>query len=153
MDAKTNEHVEEKGNRQRSAAQILAAETDPLETDAGKKDDKAAADEKKNGKQPAPAHPWRKWLLLGGAILIAIIAAIFLTPWLITVINTVSTDDAYVNGHVTFVAPRVAGQVAKCWWKTTTASKKATFWSDWTQSPIAWKLTSNGRRGIRPRRT
>ena len=25
--------------------------------------------------------------------------------------NTVSTDDAYVNGHVTFVAPRVAGQV------------------------------------------
>ena len=27
--------------------------------------------------------------------------------------NTVSTDDAYVNGHVTFVAPRVAGQVSK----------------------------------------
>jgi membrane fusion protein (multidrug efflux system) len=26
-------------------------------------------------------------------------------------LNTVSTDDAYVNGHVTFVAPRVAGQV------------------------------------------
>ena len=24
-----------------------------------------------------------------------------------------STDDAYVNGHVTFVAPRVAGQVAR----------------------------------------
>jgi membrane fusion protein (multidrug efflux system) len=28
-------------------------------------------------------------------------------------LNTVSTDDAYVNGHVTFVAPRVAGQVSK----------------------------------------
>jgi membrane fusion protein (multidrug efflux system) len=28
-------------------------------------------------------------------------------------LNTVSTDDAYVNGHVTFVAPRVAGQVKK----------------------------------------
>jgi membrane fusion protein (multidrug efflux system) len=26
-------------------------------------------------------------------------------------LNTVSTDDAYVNGHVTFVAPRVPGQV------------------------------------------
>ncbi|HEY0981851.1 efflux RND transporter periplasmic adaptor subunit [Schlesneria sp.] len=26
-------------------------------------------------------------------------------------LNTVSTDDAYVNGHVTFVTPRVAGQV------------------------------------------
>ena len=28
-------------------------------------------------------------------------------------LNTVSTDDAYVNGHVTFVAARVAGQVTK----------------------------------------
>ena len=28
-------------------------------------------------------------------------------------LNTISTDDAYVNGHVTFVAPRVPGQVAK----------------------------------------
>ena len=27
--------------------------------------------------------------------------------------STVSTDDAYVNGHVTFVAPRVAGQVTR----------------------------------------
>ncbi len=30
-----------------------------------------------------------------------------------TMLNTVSTDDAYVNGHVTFVAPRVAGQVSR----------------------------------------
>ncbi|HUY87374.1 MAG TPA: HlyD family secretion protein [Pirellulales bacterium] len=29
-----------------------------------------------------------------------------------TALNTVSTDDAYVNGHVTFVAPRIAGQVS-----------------------------------------
>ena len=28
-------------------------------------------------------------------------------------LNTVSTDDAYVNGHVTNVAPRVAGQVSR----------------------------------------
>jgi membrane fusion protein (multidrug efflux system) len=28
-------------------------------------------------------------------------------------LNTVSTDDAYVNSHVTFVAPRVPGQVTK----------------------------------------
>jgi membrane fusion protein (multidrug efflux system) len=27
--------------------------------------------------------------------------------------NTISTEDAYVNGHVTFVAPRVSGQVMK----------------------------------------
>ena len=37
----------------------------------------------------------------------------FLIPWLRTEWNTVSTDDAYVNGHVTFVAPRVSGQVPK----------------------------------------
>jgi membrane fusion protein (multidrug efflux system) len=28
-------------------------------------------------------------------------------------LNTVSTDDAYINGHVTFVAPRVPGQVVR----------------------------------------
>jgi membrane fusion protein (multidrug efflux system) len=28
-------------------------------------------------------------------------------------LNTVSTDDAYVNGHVTYVAPRVAGQISR----------------------------------------
>ena len=30
------------------------------------------------------------------------------SPTVETVMNTVSTDDAYVNGHVTYVAPRVA---------------------------------------------
>jgi membrane fusion protein (multidrug efflux system) len=34
-------------------------------------------------------------------------------PWILTILATVSTDDAYVNGHVTFVAPRVSGQVAR----------------------------------------
>jgi len=33
-------------------------------------------------------------------------------PWVQKALNTVSTDDAYVNGHVTYVAPRVSGQVA-----------------------------------------
>ena len=36
-----------------------------------------------------------------------------LVPVVETMLNTVSTDDAYVNGHVTFVAPRVAGQVSR----------------------------------------
>jgi membrane fusion protein, multidrug efflux system len=34
-------------------------------------------------------------------------------PRVIRAFNTVSTDDAYVNGYVTFVAPRVAGQVIR----------------------------------------
>ena len=37
----------------------------------------------------------------------------FLAPWVHTALNTVSTEDAYVNGHATFVAPRVSGQVMK----------------------------------------
>ena len=34
-------------------------------------------------------------------------------PWVQTTLNTVSTDDAYVNGHVTAVAARVKGQVSR----------------------------------------
>jgi membrane fusion protein (multidrug efflux system) len=37
----------------------------------------------------------------------------FLSPIVKTMLDTVSTDDAYVNGHVTYVAPRVAGQVSR----------------------------------------
>jgi membrane fusion protein, multidrug efflux system len=45
----------------------------------------------------------------------AVLAAIwkFGIPWIQLSLNTVSTDDAYVNGHVTFVAPRVRGQVSR----------------------------------------
>jgi membrane fusion protein, multidrug efflux system len=52
-------------------------------------------------------------LLIGilGAVVIA--AAVYGIPWIRFALNTVSTDDAYVNGHVTFVAPRVHGQVTR----------------------------------------
>jgi hypothetical protein len=33
-------------------------------------------------------------------------------PWIRFALSTVSTDDAFVNGHATFVAPRVHGQVS-----------------------------------------
>jgi membrane fusion protein, multidrug efflux system len=46
-----------------------------------------------------------------GAVLIA--AAVYGIPWIRFVLSTISTDDAFVNGHVTFVAPRVHGQVAR----------------------------------------
>src|SRR6266545_3701977 len=60
-----------------------------------------------------PSHRWRKWVLLAGAVVGLAVGAHFLVPTVDTMLNTVSTDDAYVNGHVTFVAPRVAGQVSK----------------------------------------
>jgi membrane fusion protein, multidrug efflux system len=57
--------------------------------------------------------PKRKALiaLMGIVVLAAVLT--FGIPYVQQALNTVSTDDAYVNGHVTFVAPRVAGQVVR----------------------------------------
>src|SRR5262245_2031649 len=59
--------------------------------------------------------PRRKRRLIMGAaaVLGLVIVAVFGIPWIRFMLTTVSTDDAYVNGHVTFVAARVPGQVAK----------------------------------------
>ena len=53
--------------------------------------------------------------LVGGVCGVVILAMllVFGIPWVKQMLNTVSTDDAYVNGHVTFVAPRVGGQIAR----------------------------------------
>jgi Biotin-lipoyl like len=61
----------------------------------------------------APAHPWRKWLLRAGVVVGLAAGGYALIPYVETMLNTVSTDDAYVNGHVTFVAPRVSGLVSR----------------------------------------
>ena len=60
-----------------------------------------------------PNHRKRKLVIgvLGALVLAALL--IFGVPWIRTTLNTVSTDDAYVNSHVTFVAARVGGQVAR----------------------------------------
>ena len=57
---------------------------------------------------PMPAS--RKWLIAAGIVVGLAVGGYFLVPWVVTSLHTVSTDDAYINGHVTFVAPRVAGQ-------------------------------------------
>ena len=58
------------------------------------------------------ANRRRWWIWILGLVAISCAAAASV-PWLHTVLTTVSTDDAYVNGHVTMVAPRVRGQVAR----------------------------------------
>jgi membrane fusion protein (multidrug efflux system) len=57
----------------------------------------------------------RRRKLLFGVLGVVVLAAllVFGIPKVEEMLNTVSTDDAYVNGHVTFVAPRVAGQVSR----------------------------------------
>jgi membrane fusion protein, multidrug efflux system len=56
----------------------------------------------------------RRKMLVGAAGVLVLAAALWLgIPWIRMTLNTVSTDDAYVNGHVTFVAARVRGQVSR----------------------------------------
>jgi membrane fusion protein, multidrug efflux system len=55
-------------------------------------------------------RPWWVWAAGGIVGLLLLAEAI---PWIINAFRTVSTDDAYVNGHVTFVAPRISGQVVR----------------------------------------
>jgi membrane fusion protein (multidrug efflux system) len=59
-----------------------------------------------------PSRRRRRWRMVLGVLLAALLLVLGIPP-VIRSLNTVSTDDAYVNAHVTFVAPRVAGQVAR----------------------------------------
>jgi membrane fusion protein (multidrug efflux system) len=52
------------------------------------------------------------WLWICGIGILAVLV-VLVEPWIARILATVSTDDAYVNGHVTFVAPRVLGQVSR----------------------------------------
>jgi membrane fusion protein (multidrug efflux system) len=63
------------------------------------------------GEHPKPPHPWRKRSLLLAVVGGLAYGGYALYPAILTAMNTISTDDAYVDGHVTFVAPRVAGEV------------------------------------------
>src|ERR1700722_3229315 len=62
-----------------------------------------------------PVKAPRKRKLLAGALGVAVLVVLFVfgIPWVEEMLNTVSTDDAFVDGHVTFVAPRVAGQISR----------------------------------------
>jgi membrane fusion protein (multidrug efflux system) len=74
--------------------------------------------------EPAPAtaapraalpaqRSWRRIAIIASSV-VAVLAILFYGwPILDQMLNTISTDDAYVNGHVTYVAPRVSGQVLK----------------------------------------
>jgi membrane fusion protein (multidrug efflux system) len=56
-------------------------------------------------------HRVRYWVTIHVIVAALAIGIYFAIPVVTTALNTISTDDAYVNGHVTFVAPRVSGQV------------------------------------------
>ena len=84
-----------------------ARNADPAPTPQNPPDARAVSPEKQK--------PSRRRKMLLGALGVLILAGAlwFGIPWVQTTLNTVSTDDAYVNGHVTFVAARVKGQVER----------------------------------------
>jgi membrane fusion protein, multidrug efflux system len=63
--------------------------------------------------QKPKANRRRNMLFAAAGVLILASGLWFAVPVVQTALNTVSTDDAYVNGHVTFVAARVKGQVSR----------------------------------------
>jgi membrane fusion protein (multidrug efflux system) len=98
-------------------ASDLVAETskdaaNPVARDSGKASlDGPSASDASSGRRPMRS---RRLLLLGvAAVLVLGAVVVFGIPWVRQSLNTVSTDDAFVNGHVTLVAPRVAGQVSR----------------------------------------
>jgi membrane fusion protein (multidrug efflux system) len=71
-------------------------------------------------RKPHPATPpapeikqrvRRRWVWLLAGLLVITAFGYYFTSSVVLAFTTISTDDAYVNGHVTFVAPRVAGKV------------------------------------------
>ncbi len=90
-----------------------ADSSEPSRTEARSTGDGGSAE---RGTTAPPGHPFkqRRKLLLGvlGALVLAAIV-FWGIPWIRQSLSTVSTDDAYVNGHVTFVAPRVGGQISR----------------------------------------
>jgi membrane fusion protein (multidrug efflux system) len=62
---------------------------------------------------PAPAR-WRRRLVLG-AVAAVVVAAFgwYGVPWLLHYFRYESTDDAFVNSHVTYVSPRIAGSATE----------------------------------------
>jgi membrane fusion protein (multidrug efflux system) len=86
-------------------------------------EDAAAAHDATSAETPPASRPvtlearkaTRKRKLLAGVLGVAVLAVliVFGIPRVEEMLSTVSTDDAYVNGHVTFVAPRVGGQISR----------------------------------------
>jgi membrane fusion protein, multidrug efflux system len=64
--------------------------------------------------KPAVGSVGRRRQLRIALIALGTLVIVFvIIPRIFHALHTVSTDDAYVNSYVTFVAPRVIGQVAR----------------------------------------
>jgi membrane fusion protein, multidrug efflux system len=111
MENAKDQHSEPAGEARPAAAATVPGEAKHGITAAAPKTVPSATTPPKPTAAKSPSHRVRNWFLLGAVVAALAAGRYFLVPWVLTALNTVSTDDAFVNGHVTFVAPRVAGQV------------------------------------------
>lgn len=82
---------------------------------ADKEEASAAPNVKAPQTDPQSGKTGRRRRLIAGVLGTAVLVVLLVIgiPWVWATLTAVSTDDAYVNGHVTFVAPRVAGQISR----------------------------------------
>ena len=101
-------------NRDAGKDQSSRREAD-LKAEEGVSVERAAVTAQTAPVAPANHRPRWKRRLAMGVLAAVVLAALwkFGVPWIELTLNTVSTDDAYVNGHVTFVAARVSGQITR----------------------------------------
>jgi membrane fusion protein, multidrug efflux system len=62
---------------------------------------------------PKPGRSGRGWIWPIGILLVLGAATYFFYPRIVLALTTASTDDAYVNAHVTFLAPRISESVVE----------------------------------------
>ncbi len=102
---------------QDGATSAVAVGSSPLPTETHPAGQGTNATGPGSSATPAAGHPAtgksNGMLRAGIVVVVLAIIAYFAVPTIRLALNTVSTDDAYVNSHVTFVAPRVSGQVTK----------------------------------------
>ena len=61
-----------------------------------------------------PRHRWMRWLLMAGVASAIVVAGVYFGwPHLRYALDTVSTDDAFVSGHITNVSPRIQDVVTE----------------------------------------
>lgn len=90
-----------------------SSEPIPSDASAATKGDDAKSSTESVSKPIAEGSTWWRRSLIGAGVLGLVVALVYGVPWVRFALSTVSTDDAFVNGHVTFVAPRVHGQVSR----------------------------------------
>ncbi|MGH6716744.1 MAG: biotin/lipoyl-binding protein, partial [Bradyrhizobium sp.] len=107
MSAEITEHSNARGSLDAPATAKAGAAVD--------RDGKLPQTDPDSKSRPPVKQPltWRRKLLIAALAAAIILAVVYGIPWIRFTLNTVSTDDAFVNGHVTFVAPRVRGQVTR----------------------------------------